>query len=114
MKKIAISLLCLLVAMGTFAQGQPNPEYNRDYYIKKAKTQKVMAWLCLGGGVATAVTGAALSGTYAEDAGKWMIAGGGLLAAASIPFFIGSSNNQKKAETMNVAIGTQDILCASQ
>ncbi|HEX5654397.1 MAG TPA: hypothetical protein VFX58_15045 [Chitinophagaceae bacterium] len=114
MKKIVVSLLCLLVTIGIFAQGQPKPEYNSDYYSKKAKTQKILAWGCLGGGIALAVTGAALSGTYAEDAGKWMIAGGGVLIVTSIPLFTSSTKNQKKAASMKLAFGTQDVLVPEQ
>lgn len=95
-----LSLTMLLQAMA-----QPT----KQDYLKKSRTQKTWGFLLLGGGLATAIVGTTLSGTYAEDAGKWMQVGGGVLVLSSFPLFIASSNNRKKADAMTLQIQTQPV-----
>lgn len=98
-----------------------------DYYMKKAKTHKTIAWSMLGGGLATSVIGAIVwpdgyatgiltyfvtFGLAGEDvlptpeeerkanlAGNLMITGA-VIALGSTPFFIVSSKNKRKASLL--------------
>lgn len=110
MKKIVLSLTFFLLIANAF--GQDQPALTKDDYLRKSKSQKTFAWILLGGGAGLAIAGLSLSDTYASDAGTWMAVGGGVLVAASIPLFISSSKNARKAESMTVAIGSQPIYLA--
>ncbi len=111
MKKMTVFLALLLMTGFTYAQDKTKDGYTKSEYLQKAKTQKTFGFLLLGGGVAMAVTGAALSGTFAEDTGKWLIIGGGVLAASSVPLFISSSKNTRKAESLTILASTQYVYC---
>lgn len=111
MKKMILCLALLLMIGNTYGQDKTKNGYTKSEYLQKAKTQKTFGFLLLGGGVAMAVTGAALSGTFAEDTGKWLIIGGGVMAASSIPLFISSSKNNRKAESLTIIANTQSVYC---
>lgn len=100
---------------------------NSDFYWKKAKTQKTIAWSMLGGGMATSIIGAIVwpdgyatgiltffvtFGLAGEDvlptpeeerkanlAGSLMITGV-VIALGSTPFFILSSKNKRKTSVL--------------
>jgi hypothetical protein len=84
--------------------------------LQKSKSQKKTAWILLGTGLGIAAVGGIVQ-IIAEDGrnggwgfdftGTYIAMGGGVVALASIPFFISSSNNRKKAAS--VAIGNQNI-----
>jgi uncharacterized membrane protein YfcA len=103
MKKLGICFLSLLLTAPVFAQ-QTNPAQplTRQDYLQKSKNQKKAAWILLGGGTALIVTGL-LTGNKDEasfdEASTGAIFGiaGGVCAAISIPLFIASGRNKKKA-----------------
>jgi hypothetical protein len=104
MKKIIISTILLLVTIVSICQQTTSPVLTREDYLKKSKNQKTAAWVLLGGGSALIITGL-LIGNRKEssfgDAGTGAVIGiiGFLAATAgSIPLFIASSRNKRKAE----------------
>jgi hypothetical protein len=112
MKLICLALL-LCFSISLFSQ-QTTPTVNTDY-LKKSKNQKTTAGILLGGGTAFVLIGLALfpknyslfggnSSSTESQAGVsavMILAGGGSMLA-SIPFFIASSKNKKKAMSMSL------------
>ena len=117
MKKIVFFLSLLLFVVKSFSQSPSNLTFSKNYYLQESKSQKTIAWVFLGGGA-----GIAAFGVFAEllrDAqdepgftGGWIAIGGGVLALSSIPFFISSSKNKKKAAA--VTINYQNIYLPQQ
>ena len=115
-------ILTMLLAFATVSFGQqiaPKQDINwkeSDYY-KKGKKQKTVAWILLGGGVALFTggliahfhyvndTGDVLAGVYTgPSTGEVVAIVGAVVAGGSIPFFIASSKNMKKAKAGSVFI----------
>ncbi len=82
----------------------------KDGYLQKSRAQKTTAFIFLGLGTASIITGAMMMGTAKNNApfpipptdektydGAGLIVLGMLVDLASIPFFISSSNNKDKA-----------------
>ncbi len=114
MKKIMLILASLAIFAGSFAQQQPESGYTREDYLRKSKSQKVLALGLLIGGFGTAIAGAAISDTYASDASTWLIVGGGALVVGSIPLFSSSAKNRRKADELSLAITSQHYFQAGQ
>ena len=116
MKKASILVSILIVAASTFCQ-QTNPVpalINHDY-LQKSKNQKKAAWIMLGGGAALVLTGVLLprgektgwnpiSGDEYENDGVCAVFGltGLVSMLGSIPFFISSGKNKRKAISSSV------------
>jgi hypothetical protein len=122
MKKIAC--FCLLALLSVYCVAQDTTakkSFTKADFIKKAKRQNLAAWLCLGAGaagaLATAVADLSEQGkntlTIVASFGfiepepthsytvPYIISG--VVAAASIPFFIASSKNKKLARSATTA-----------
>lgn len=107
MKKIMIYFLLLAMPAASFCQKTNDsvPAVKTDY-LTKSKNQKSAAWVLLGGG--TALIGAGFligdskNSTF-DDAATGAILGGiGVLSAiGSIPLFIASGKNKRKALNMS-------------
>ena len=103
MKKNIIYLLLLALPATSFCQKTNDtvPVVKTDYLIK-SKNQKTAAWVLLGGGTALIgvgfLIGDSKNATF-DDAGTGVVLGGiGFLSAVgSIPLFIASGKNKKKA-----------------
>jgi hypothetical protein len=116
MKKIILQALLLIISATSFSQQTtPSPTLTKQDYLKKSKGQKTAAWLLLGGGFASTVTGyvivknSLLSGdnflgislTTGEPdkdivAGEIFFFTGAAAILGSIPLFIASNRNKKK------------------
>jgi hypothetical protein len=78
-------------------------------YLKKSKNQKTAAWAMLAGGIAMASVGGILvyanfdlyTQNTAADVGGVLFVIGACSALGSIPFFISSSHNAKKAASIS-------------
>jgi len=123
MKKIIIlTMLLAFVAISFAQQIAPKEDMNwkeSDYY-KKSRTQKTVAWIFLGSGVALFTGGLIAHYNYVNDSGD-VLAGyytglstgeavaivGVVVAGGSIPFFIASSKNKKKAKAGSVFINME-------
>jgi hypothetical protein len=107
MKKIIVSIILLAMSISLIAQQLPAPDYKlRDEYLKKSKRQKTTAnIMLLAGGVSVAAgtimfmtNGLAADGSEDEMLGGVGLATVGVLSmAGSIPFYIVSGNNKRKA-----------------
>ena len=122
MKKIIITLTCIVLAMQLFAQTTSNAT-SKEYYLKKSKTQKTIAWVMAGAGAALITTGLIIGTNYAESnnplnaidksAGPViLIVTGSASALGSIPLFISSAKNKKRAAS--VSLLNQHILMPQQ
>lgn len=110
MKSIPL-LIMLAISTNIFCQ-QNTPVINTEY-LKKSKTQKKNAFIMLGGGAALFLTGIVIpkgelvhSGFLGDDYKNDGIKGGleltGIISMlVSIPLFIASSKNKKKAMSVS-------------
>lgn len=123
MKKIILSAILLAIATTVFCQQttpEPLPIANTDY-LQKAKNQKTGAWILLGGGLLTTGIGLVVvasegandavdtyvgvftgpngtsSSSSTSSTGSILIATGILMQAGSIPLFIASKKNKRRA-----------------
>ncbi|MCW3110612.1 MAG: hypothetical protein JWQ09_5118 [Segetibacter sp.] len=119
MKKIVFSLTLLLFVVKSFSQEPTSPALSKDYYLKKSKNQKTVAWILLAGGTVMAVGGAiSFSHNYdygsnsATDISGFLLLGGIVSDIVSIPFFTSSSKNKRKAAS--IAISNQNIFLPRQ
>jgi hypothetical protein len=123
MKMMTIFFLMLVVSTASFSQQTivAAPVMQNDY-LKKSKNQKTTAWIMLGSG-AVLVTGAilwgyssALSSAWAAPENDDVNSGPDILSVVgsasmigSIPFFIASGKNKKKARAASVFIDFKKI-----
>lgn len=111
MKKIVCVVLMIVFAIVAFAQ-QPDTklELSKQDYLQKSRNQKTAAWIMLGGGTAMA-TGAmiwAVQDLFGPDRGEGVLFVTGVCAmAGSIPLFIASARNKRKANQIEVALTTK-------
>jgi len=128
MKKIIISLILLTIAQATFSQQiTPSPTLTKQDYFLKSKQQKTAAWLLLGGGFALSSIGAiSAAPKAAEDIGYVVLLFPNIVAGntqpepqndytgetillicgtaamlSSIPLFIASGKNKRKAMSLS-------------
>lgn len=112
MKKISLFFISLLFIINSFSQTQTN---SKEYYQLKSKHQKTTAWIMLGGGgalfIASGLVGAHVfadlfSGDFNKANNNVAVAGAfGIIGAGSmlgsIPFFISSGKNARKAASIS-------------
>ena len=116
MKQLIILAGLLLIVGVTISAAQSNQNTNtfQTDYLKKSKNQKKAAYILLGGGGALMITGIIIpkgdithidpaGGTsYKNDGIKSVFTQSGALAMlGSIPFFIVSGKNKKKAMSLS-------------
>ena len=115
MKKIVTSIFFLLVAVISFCQQiTPSPTHTREDYLQKSKNQKTAAWVLLGGGSALIIGGLLIgngkdASFSAAGAGVVMGAAGFLSMVGSIPLFIASGRNKRKANNASVYLQFEKI-----
>jgi hypothetical protein len=105
MKKLTTLLLLSLLSFNCISQ-QTNlsPSVTKQDYLKKSKKQKTIAFVLAGGGSIAWLAGL---GKYMnqedniDGGGEAAMIIGGTVALVSIPFFIISSKNKKKAMRMS-------------
>jgi hypothetical protein len=109
MKKFSLLLILFLFTARSFSQQAKDFTPNKNYYLQKSKNQKTSAFILLGVGLATTVTGilAYENNKYAEGfvfdyhdyrfLARLTTAIGVVWTAASIQLFIRSAKNKKKA-----------------
>jgi hypothetical protein len=108
MKKIIAFLIVVIIGINCFAQQAATlPPITKTDYLQKSKNQKGAASVLLGGGVAMGVMGIIIFAqtftisTNMNPTGAIIATVGFLAAAASIPLFIASGKNKKKARTVS-------------
>ncbi len=108
MKKIFLSFLLSLFITISFGQAITNQKDSRDYFLKRAKSQRTVAWVLFGGGTTLFIGGALVSvnkyGFFGRTNAWDYISVAGLVAdIVSIPFFISAHHNKKKATSVAFA-----------
>ena len=119
-------VLLLIVSIGSSGQ-QTNQvqQFTKTDYLKKSKNQKKAAWILLGGGVVLVSSGLAVGINQSTDIFVSLITStepekysstadilfytGLASMAGSIPFFIASSKNKKKANQVAVLLKTEKL-----
>lgn len=112
MKKIITCAMILIVSMQSFSQqiSTTTPSLTKADYLQKSKKQETAAWILAGGGVGLVVIGIAITSTNdvanaivgdvnGLSAGTVLFTLGGITALTSIPLFIASGKNRKRAMT---------------
>ncbi len=120
MKKIISSLTLLFFVVKSFSQQPSKQVFSKSELLQKSKTQKTTAWVLLGTGFGIALVGGIVHASSGNESnqeqddgydfgfdfdftGPLIAAGGGIVALSSIPFFISSSKNAKKAATISIS-----------
>ena len=119
MKKIFVCLTLLLLTVKSFSQ---TPSLSKEDYLKKSKTQKTVGWVMLGGGVAMTTIGYVIINQQVNDdplnaitTGQGYVVlmiAGAATALGSIPFFISSAKNARRAAA--ISFNNQKILFPQQ
>ena len=92
--------------------------YTKEYYWEKSRDQRTAAWFMLGGGIALSVVGViGASATIfddnnAADTYAFVALAGVGLSLGSIPVFIASGRNARKAATLSFK--TQPVFLPQQ
>ena len=96
----------LFISYSSFSQqNNPTPSLTQHDYLKKSKHQKTAAWILLGSGGLFAILGSVQTNPdYGESdqTGRTILLVTGLTTiAVSVPLFIASSKNKKKAMSVS-------------
>ena len=103
MKKIIAYFLMLVLPVISFCQKTNDPvPVNKTGHLAKSKNQKTAAWILLGGGTVLIGTGFLVgdskNSSFDDAATGAFLAGIGVLSAfGSIPLFIASGKNKRRA-----------------
>jgi hypothetical protein len=116
MKKILVYFLSILLTTASYSQKlHPAQPLLKEDYLLKSKNQKKVGWILLGGGTGLILTSALIPrGELVRDGICWglflceeeykndgirgiIVVAGGLSILSSIPFFIASGKNKRKA-----------------
>ena len=104
MKKLIICLLPLVLTISSFSQ---QTQFSKEDYLEKSKKQNTGAWVMLGTGTALATGGVvwgASKGVFCDcdyTGPNIMFFTGLGLMVGSIPIFIASGKNKRKAMSMS-------------
>ncbi len=105
MKKTKLLLLLFLFALSLSAQQTTSaPGFTKTGYLKKSKSQKTIAFVLAGGGSIAWLAGLSKYMDQRDNkdgGGEAAMIIGGTAALASIPLFIISSKNKKKAMSIS-------------
>jgi hypothetical protein len=114
-KAVIIFFLLLLVSLHSFSQTAVTSSNRKAAYLKRSKTEKIIAWSLLGAGSAAIIAGAAISDNAVKKPDATGLAVGGIGLATSIvsiPFFIASSHSAKKAA--KIQMGNSRVVIPTQ
>lgn len=104
MKKLTILFILLSVSRGIFSQQTaPASSLTKQDYLKKSKNQKTAAWILAGvGSLSTLLGTIQVNPDYGENNNSTFFLVGGLVTlGASVPLFIASAKNKKKAMSLS-------------
>jgi hypothetical protein len=101
-----------VTSIGVAQQNPPQYKYSKEEYLKKSRTNKTVGWIMLGTGAAITATGLIIASSAPEDeflpeetyTGGIAMGVGLLSMVGSVPFFIVSGNQARKAATMTAGI----------
>lgn len=106
MKKIIFFFMLLITSATSFSQPTTETPTVKVDYLQKSKNQKTTAWVLLGGGAGFILVGTLIgNGKEAsfDDVGTGVVLGGigALSMLGSIPLFIASGKNKRKAGSIS-------------
>lgn len=120
MKKIILLTIISFFTTNGFGQTMPSNEFTKEYYLQKSKNQETAAWILLSAGGALTVAGfISMDNTskndsfgFPDDSSYYLTLGGFAIGLGSIPLFISSAKNARKAASLS--INYQPILLPRQ
>ncbi len=107
MYKLLLILVCFTCMTCCFGQEKQDPatRLSKDEYLKKSNNQKMVAGILFGIGSTAFII--ASTGNISFDAAMPLVIGGGAAILTSIPFFIASGKNKKRAKLATASIDLQ-------
>lgn len=101
MRHIVLLISGLLLFNCLFSQPK-----TKEYFLERSKKQKTTAWILLGTGATAIITEAIVDnshrGTGQSLTGGVITLGGAICTLTSIPFFVSSSRNKRRAVALTI------------
>ena len=107
MKRFLLSLAMVTVVGMSYSQNLPDVSKQKDYYYKKSRHQFLLGTGIFIGGTVLILVGFSKANFIDEEADKKASAylfTGLAVEAASIPFFISSVHNRKRAASLSLKL----------
>jgi len=118
MKNLLMLVALLLMAENLFSQRLTDQNQLQDYYLRKSKNQKTTGLILAGAGTALILTGGYAfdkswdeGSATATDIAGFAVLTGVIADLASIPYFISSCKNKKKAATFSLGYQSMYFRC---
>ncbi|MEO8117645.1 MAG: hypothetical protein ABI653_08330 [Bacteroidota bacterium] len=123
MKKIVFVIVLFAFIAKANCQTTEKPVLTKEDYLKKAKTEKIVAWITLGAGVGMIAGGFAIAGgpvggigegglgahSHNTNKGVGLCYAGGAVALVSIPIFIWAHKDKKRAASFGLSNSIIDL-----
>jgi hypothetical protein len=107
MKTLLLFTAFMLLTTHLWAQNTTVVPNSKEFYLEKSKKQNKTGWFLFGTGIALSTVGIIgfsnsdfLDSNSETDAYGFMILGGAIAGLSSIPVFIGSANNARRAASL--------------
>jgi len=105
MKKLLLIVVIAMISFAGYSQTEKQ-DFSKDYYLEKSKRQGTAGWVLLGAGTAMGIGGIIImdqGDIFSADfeAGAVLVLVGAASGLASIPFFISSGRNSRKAARLS-------------
>jgi hypothetical protein len=108
MKSLIFFTVFMLLTTNLWSQNSVVVPYSKEYYLQKSNNQKKTGWILLGGGAVLATVGGIgfsenfgiFTDNTTGDGYGFMFLTGVISGLSSIPFFISSGNNARRAATI--------------
>ncbi|CAN1515915.1 hypothetical protein MCEGE10_00940 [Flavobacteriaceae bacterium] len=107
MKILLLFTAILLLTTNLRGQNTTVIPNSKEYYLEKSKKQNKTGWFLFGTGIVLSTVGIIgfsnsdfLDSNSETDAYGFMILGGAIAGLSSIPVFIGSANNARRAASL--------------
>lgn len=112
MKTLIFLIVFMLLTINLWSQNTTVVSNSKDYYLQKSSNQKKTGWILLGGGAVLATIGGIgfsenfgiFTDNATGDGYGFMFLTGVISGLSSIPFFISSGNNARRAATITFYI----------
>ena len=108
MKTLLLLTAILLLTTNLWSQNTTVVQNSKEYYLQKSRNQKKAGWILLGGGAVLATVGGIgfsenfgiFTDNATGDGYGFMFLTGVISGLSSIPFFISSGNNARRAASL--------------
>ena len=120
MKTLILLTAFMLLTSNLWSQSTTFIPNSKEFYLEKSKKQNKTGWFLIGTGIVLSTVGIIgfsnsdfLDPNSETDAYGFMILGGSIAGLSSIPVFIGSANNARRAATVtfyvNPNLGSKSV-----